>query len=218
MGKSTGADGESAGQGIQWVNPIGQQFSDEDDEGSESSDGGGGFVPVGQMQHSMLKDTAFARTDSEDAEQQVKQKRTASAKDDDMLSPKSRAARDRNRNKIAVFAQAAEFGAVTVDELDMDPDLLAHMQEWCGLKHPRTKTSLVYDLVQFVLLMYIVVWVPWRIAFELETTPDEFIFWWDIFVDSALVFDMFLCMHRYYFDDVRHKLITDTQVIRSQYL
>ena len=107
---------------------------------------------------------------------------------------------------------------MTLDEQDMDPDLLAHLREWYGLKHPRTRTSLVYDTVQFVLLLYIVAWVPWRIAFELETRPNQFIFWWDIFVDLALVFDMFLCMHRYYFDDLKHKLVTDPEEIRTQYL
>eukprot|EP01043_Picozoa_sp_COSAG02_P082817 COSAG02_NODE_20963_length_808_cov_0.913963_1_plen_185_part_10 len=182
------------GQGISWVNPIGQ-FSDDEDE----ADDGGWFAPVGKLQNPMLKDAAF--DSDEDAERgQPKSKRTASAKTDDEahLSPTAIAARTYVRSKITTFAQQAEFGEVTVDELDMDPDLEAHKNEWCGLKHPRTKTSLVYDLVQFVLLLYIVVWVPWRIAFELETKSDEFIFWWDIFVDAALVVDMFLCMHRYY--------------------
>lgn len=215
MVKSKGNVG--TGRGVSWVNPIGQQFSDEDDERSDS-DGVEGFVPV-KLRNPMLTDAAV--DNDGDAEQgQPKTKRTASAKTDHeaQLSPTSIAARNYNRSKIATFTQQVEFGEVTVDELDMDPDLEAHMQEWCGLKHPRTKTSLVYDLVQFVLLLYIVVWVPWRIAFELETKSDEFIFWWDIFIDCALIVDMFLCMNRYYFDEATHKLITDPKVIRSQYL
>ena len=136
----------------------------------------------------------------------------------EQLTPRAQAERDMARSRIAIFARTQEFGEVTVDELDMDPDLHEHMREWCGLKHPRTKVSLTYDVVQFVLLLYIVIWVPWRIAFETETTPDEFVFWWDIFIDVALVFDMFLCMHRYYFDEIHHKLITDPKLIRRAYL
>ena len=205
---------EGATAGISWVNPLENldQLSDDDDAAGEI------FVAVAEGE-SADASSADALAGSDEEQKRSQKKRSASAKPEvDALSPKSQAARDVARSKIAVFARQEEFGEVTLDEQDMDPDLLEHLREWYGLKHPRTKASLVYDVVQFFLLLYIVVWVPWRIAFELETRPDQFIFWWDIFVDLALVFDMFLCMHRYYFDDLRHKLITDPQTIRTQYL
>lgn len=210
----------NSSQGISWVNPLNCD-DDEDEEDSvimaspDRTERSEGFAPV-RLNNSLLIDAAGLSSDDM-PQSEIKQKRTKSAKNE-QLTPRAQAERDMARSRIAIFARTQEFGEVTVDELDMDPDLLEHMREWCGLKHPRTKVSITYDVVQFVLLLYIVIWVPWRIAFETETTPDEFVFWWDIFIDVALVFDMFLCMHRYYFDEIHHKLITDPKLIRRAYL
>lgn len=143
-------------------------------------------------------------------------KRTASAKPK-VLDKEAQRRQDLDHGKIAAFVQNMEFGEVTLDDMDLDPELASHMHEWMGLRHPRTKASLMYDTIQFVLLLYIVAMVPWRIAFEMETTPYEFIFWWDIFIDLALCGDMILCMNRYYYDEISRKLITDTRLIRNAY-
>lgn len=205
-------------EGISWVNPLNFDEDDEDNDSMASPDRterSKAFAPV-RLQNPFFDAEGFSSDDTPQSE--IKPKRTKSAKNEEPLTPQAQAERDLARSRIAIFARAEEFGEVTVDELDMDPDLLEHMREWCGLKHPRTKVSIAYDVVQFSLLLYIVFWVPWRIAFETETTPDEFVFWWDIFVDAALLFDMFLCMHRYYYDEIHHKLVTDPKRIRREYL
>eukprot|EP01046_Picozoa_sp_COSAG06_P020677 COSAG06_NODE_1522_length_9205_cov_36.374588_7_plen_350_part_00 len=210
-----------------WVNPIDQSGSDDEspDPTSWSAIEGMAFDVVTDEVVNPLDSAesvkvgaggeALEEVGGEALDAYVK--RSASVKGGE-LSPRQQQMRDLAHSKIATFVQNEEFGEATLDDLDVDPELVAHMHEWCGLKHPRTQVSLAYDLIQFVLLMYIVAWVPWRIAFETETTPDEFMYWWDIFVDLALVFDMFLLMNRYYYDDIARKLITDHKTIRNNYL
>ena len=73
------------------------------------------------------------------------------------------------------------FGEATLDDLDDDENLEQHKKEcelqlrgsnaslslpWhfvgCGLSHPRTSQSTVYDTVQMIFLFYIVAMVPVR--------------------------------------------------------
>lgn len=205
-----------------WSNPItagDDDVSDDEMDPTTGSDANAGkkFTRLSSVNPLGTESVDFEGGYDSDDGAAEKAKRTVSAKAVE-LDPAAQAARARAHNKIAILVRQEEFGEADLDDLDLDPDLVSHMKEWCGLKHPRTRQSLTYDVAQFVLLLYIVAWVPWRIAFETETLPNQFIFWWDIFIDLALVFDMFLCMHRYYFDDVQQKLVTDPRTIRNNYL
>ena len=88
----------------------------------------------------------------------------------------------------------------------------------CGLLHPRTTRSHIYDFVQMIFLWYIVGMVPWRIAFEFHLVFPEKLWFLEIFVDCAILFDICLNMRRYFFDNATHKLVTDNEIIRREYI
>jgi hypothetical protein len=88
------------------------------------------------------------------------------------------------------------------------------------LLHPRTNASTTYDISQMALLWYIVATVPWRIAFNIQPTmvSHPVAFWFDLFVDLAIVFDICLNFRRFYVDSRSHKLVTDPDAIRRTYM
>ena len=51
---------------------------------------------------------------------------------------------------------------------------MANRARCCGLLHPETSISMVYDSWQMICLIYLLLVLPWRIAFEVRnpTAPD----------------------------------------------
>jgi hypothetical protein len=87
--------------------------------------------------------------------------------------------------KLQKFVSNQLFGEATLDDLDGDEDVNGRKRECCGLLHPRTPQSNLYDLVQMAMLLYIVVTVPWSLAFgigQYTRQLDDPIYWLDIVV------------------------------------
>ena len=139
----------------------------------------------------------------------------------DLASAEANVAAAVQAQKLQQFMQQAEadteFGLASAADLDEDAEREKHRRECLGLRHPFTAASQVYDLFQSVLLGYIVWVTPWRIAWDSFPKPSEPIYWFDIFVDLCICFDMGLSMRRYFYND-NGELETSGAKIRSNYL
>ena len=93
-------------------------------------------------------------------------------------------------------------------QADLEDDAY-YRSRWCGLLHPSTGASQLYDLMQTVSLFYIIIMVPWRIGFDITTTPTDPLFYVDIAVDLTLLFDLYLNFFRYTYTTTTLSLVTD---------
>ena len=83
--------------------------------------------------------------------------------------------------------------------------------------HPNMPMRTIWDLVQVVLLLYLLVIVPMRISFGLEVNFGSVGFWWDASVDVYFIADIFLNF-RTGFYDARGHLVIDFSVIARSYM
>lgn len=90
--------------------------------------------------------------------------------------------------------------------------------KWFGMLHPDTGVSNIYDMIQMLLLVYLLFTLPYNLAFDLMAEPDTFAFWMEILVDGALAFDMILSFFRYQVHPRTFEIIADKKIIRSTYL
>ena len=116
------------------------------------------------------------------------------------------------------FTELNIFGSTNeVDEKDYEDEQFLRAR-WGGLLHPNTGVSQAYDGVQTIFLVYILVNVPWRIGFNTTATPDMAIYWIDIIVDVALLFDLVLNFFRFTIDPRTLSIVTDSKLVRTNYL
>ena len=93
-----------------------------------------------------------------------------------------------------------------------------HKTKWFGLLHPDTNISGFYDFFNICLLLYLLCTLPYNLAYSVTPRDDEPQFYFDIFVDACLAFDIMMSMCRYSYDSKTRELITDAAYIRTTYL
>ena len=65
------------------------------------------------------------------------------------------------------------FGSTKeADDLEYEMELW-NRARWCGLLHPHTFTSTVYDMTQLTSICYILVVLPFRVAFDIVSRLAE---------------------------------------------
>lgn len=74
-----------------------------------------------------------------------------------------------------------------------------------------------WDLVQILMLFYVALVVPFRIGFHFESTPSEWIFWWEVVVDLYFWCDIVINFRTAYYDEL-NELIIDNRKICKEYL
>ena len=84
--------------------------------------------------------------------------------------------------------------------------------------HPDTGVSNIYDMIQMVLLIYLLFTLPYNLAFDIMAEPNSFAFWMEISVDVALGFDMILSFFRFQVHPRTFEIISDKKIIRARYL
>ena len=89
-------------------------------------------------------------------------------------------------------------------------------EKWCGILHPETGVSIFYNQMHIFLLIYTLVFLPVRTAFQITPTADDWAFWTDLGIDVAIVLDIVLNFSRYHYD--KGVLVTDRATIRNSYL
>ena len=89
-------------------------------------------------------------------------------------------------------------------------------EKWCGILHPETGVSTFYNQMHIIFLLYVMISLPVRTAFQITPTVDDWAFWVDLFIDAAIVLDIVLNFSRYQFE--KGVLVTDRATIRSSYL
>ena len=83
--------------------------------------------------------------------------------------------------------------------------------------HPDMKFRTVWDLVQVVLLLYLLIGVPITIAFELDVKFASPQFWFDMCVDFYFVTDIIINFRTPFYDE-RNMLEIDERAIAMDYL
>lgn len=105
----------------------------------------------------------------------------------------------------------ADAGAVlTPEEIELEAMAMANFF------HPNMPIRTAWDLVQVILLLYLLIMVPMRIAFGLEVAFGTSAFWFDAFVDVYFIVDIFMNFKTGYYD-ARGVLVIDSGKIANNY-
>ena len=94
---------------------------------------------------------------------------------------------------MPVFTSTAEADRLA-EMLDQQ-----HRRRWCGLLHPDTVQTAVYNQFHIILLLYMLAIMPVRAALGVTPTADMLQFWIDVFIDLAIAADIFLNFHKFEF-------------------
>ena len=111
---------------------------------------------------------------------------------------------------IGVFASTEE-----ADRLEEEQEL-RRRTEWCGLLHPETTASVLYNQTFIFFLCYLLVVMPVRTAFRIELDPGSLAFVIDLFIYVLFVGDIFLNFKKYTLNGT--ELVTDPKQLRHNYL
>jgi hypothetical protein len=104
-----------------------------------------------------------------------------------------------------------ETDVLTAEDIELE----AIARSW--FFHPNLPTRTAWDLVQVVLLLYLLVVVPLRIAFGLEVEFGSPTFWFDAAVDVYFIVDIFMNFRTGYYD-TRGVLVIKYSTIAKNYL
>eukprot|EP01052_Picozoa_sp_SAG31_P003895 SAG31_NODE_154_length_22184_cov_25.917142_17_plen_256_part_00 len=123
----------------------------------------------------------------------------------------------RSMNDVRKYADLAVFGSTAeADNAEAELDL-HYRQKWCGLLHPESTNNQLFNQVQMVSLVYLLIVLPYRIAFDIAPPVVDVAFWVDFVIDISIAVDIFLNFFRYHFDHSR-SLITDYKILRFRYV
>lgn len=86
----------------------------------------------------------------------------------------------------AVFTSTEE-----ADRLEAEQAKLERVK-WCGILHPETGTSIVYNQMHIIFLMYMMAVLPVRTAFQITPGVSDWDFWADVVVDTSIGIDIIL--------------------------
>eukprot|EP01043_Picozoa_sp_COSAG02_P057250 COSAG02_NODE_6916_length_3291_cov_1.183271_4_plen_516_part_00 len=116
------------------------------------------------------------------------------------------------------FADVAVFGSTAeANEYEHQRELKLK-KRWGGLLHPDTQVSAAYDMMQMIMLVYLLATLPYNLAFDIMPKADTFAFYVELAVDVGLGFDMFLCFFRFTTHPRTMQIVTDSAQIRTTYL
>ena len=90
-----------------------------------------------------------------------------------------------------------------------------HAIPW-HIRHPDSRFSLVWDILQLILLLTVCWYVPLRTGFAVEVDLWSYVFWQDAFTDCYFIIDLFIQFRSAYWK--RGVLIVEVEKIRSHYL
>eukprot|EP01043_Picozoa_sp_COSAG02_P082141 COSAG02_NODE_20433_length_832_cov_1.035471_1_plen_223_part_10 len=83
---------------------------------------------------------------------------------------------------------------------------------------PDSHSRQAWDAVQVLLLCYVAVAIPARIALGLYPDPGTAEWWWEAAVDAFFIADIFINFRTAYWDEHTGDLIISTKQIKSRYL
>ncbi len=95
------------------------------------------------------------------------------------------------------------------------------------IRHPDSRVSIGWDLLQVIALMYVAALVPLRIGFNYEPQPPsadglkplgELGWWSDLVIDLYFITDIFVQFHTAFVDTATGLLITDRKIISQGYI
>jgi hypothetical protein len=91
-----------------------------------------------------------------------------------------------------------------------------------GIRHPESRFTQKWDLIQLLLISYVAVVIPFRIGFEVEEIVGSLAFFWDVLVDIYFLIDLLINFRLAYYitnDPLRTgELETDKKAIVHHYL
>ena len=100
--------------------------------------------------------------------------------------------------------------ALTAEEVELEAIAMSNFF------HPNMPIRTGWDLVQVILLLYLLIVVPMRISFGLDVEFGTGAFWFDAFVDIYFIGDIFMNF-RTGFYDTRGVLVIDFGKIANNY-
>ena len=86
------------------------------------------------------------------------------------------------------------------------------------IRHPNSRFSLCWDMMQIFLLMSVCFYVPMRMGFDIEVELWTFEFFFDVFTDVYFIIDVFVNFRSAYVDEAKGVLVTDSKLIAKVYL
>lgn len=87
---------------------------------------------------------------------------------------------------LPVFTSTAEANRLELEQDQQD------REKCCGILHPETSVSIVYNQLQILCLLYMLAFLPVRTAFQITPSVDDWTFWVDLVIDSAIAIDIVL--------------------------
>eukprot|EP01043_Picozoa_sp_COSAG02_P020973 COSAG02_NODE_1052_length_14953_cov_6.064023_2_plen_907_part_00 len=85
------------------------------------------------------------------------------------------------------------------------------------IRHPDSWFSMMWDLLQLVMLLMVCYYVPLRTGFDLSVVLWSYEFWQDAFIDVYFILDIIIQFRSAYWDS-SGVLVVDTRPIRNKYL
>jgi hypothetical protein len=76
------------------------------------------------------------------------------------------------------------------------------------MRHPNSKFSMVWDVLQIIFLLTVCYFVPVRTCFQLEVELWSAEFWWDVVVDFYFILDLIINFRTAIYDG-KKVLVTD---------
>ena len=77
-----------------------------------------------------------------------------------------------------------------------------------GMRHPSSKFSMVWDVLQIIFLLTVCYFVPIRTCFQVEVELWSTEFWWDVVVDVYFILDLIINFRTAIYND-KKILVTD---------
>lgn len=91
---------------------------------------------------------------------------------------------------LEVFSSTEE-----ADRKEQEEDL-RNRRKWCGVLHPETTNSMLYNQLHVWCLIYMAYILPVRTAFMIDPSPGTTAFLVDVAIDLLIVVDIFLNFHK----------------------
>jgi hypothetical protein len=91
---------------------------------------------------------------------------------------------------LEIFSSTEE-----ADRKEMEAEL-RHRRKWGGLLHPETTSSVVYNQMHVIFLLYMAYVLPIRTAFMIDPPVGSAEFVIDVVIDLAICVDIFLNFHK----------------------
>jgi len=127
------------------------------------------------------------------------------------------------RDEVRARGTSSLIGHLVVEPRQNAPELARRLHVvaedvCCGVVYARGGFRGTWDIVMMLALLWILVTLPYRVAYETEPSSTSFAYWFERLVDLFFIFDIVLNFRTTYVDHSTGKEVTDQAKIARHYL